>query len=220
MFPFAPCWCVVGDELVLSLFPQNIKAFLNRSDDFESLADLEQLDEWFEAHDGPMAFSYTDERELLRRIYPWVQIYGQLIMSEVRLDLEKIEFDMSMLPSLPSIERHLDVAISATYRTPEAIESKSRQTLPGNGLIAMAPLWYWMVAFRVDRGVGPPIMIEGPDDFPEPEIDPFDGEDPLDDIERPDDLDSIEEDQSFEFEATLPPLDEAVPSTPTQPAPR
>lgn len=191
LVPYAPCWAVVGDELVLSLFPQNIKSFLNRSDDFESLDDLELLDEWFGAHDGPLTFSYIDEREMLRRIYPWVQIGGQVMMNEANLDLRRIEFDMSMLPSLPTIERHMDVAIAASYRMPDAMETKMRQTLPGNGLVALVPLWLAVVAndsVVVDLD---PVVLEadlreaegdGPDHSEEgmPDTDPFDGEDPFD----------------------------------------
>ncbi|MGA2259314.1 MAG: hypothetical protein ABSG53_31965, partial [Thermoguttaceae bacterium] len=44
-FPLAPAWCLTEKELIVSTFPQNIKSYLSRGKDFQSLSALPELAE-------------------------------------------------------------------------------------------------------------------------------------------------------------------------------
>ena len=42
-FPLAPAWCLTEKELIVSTFPQNIKSYLSRGKDFQSLAAVPEV---------------------------------------------------------------------------------------------------------------------------------------------------------------------------------
>jgi hypothetical protein len=72
--PFAPSWCLTDKELIVSLFPQNVKAYLSRGADFQSLAAAPEVAELLKSEGGPVIVGYQDTPELFRLVYPIVQL--------------------------------------------------------------------------------------------------------------------------------------------------
>jgi hypothetical protein len=155
-FPFAPSWCLTDKELIVALFPQNVKAYLSRGADFQSLAAAPEVAELLKSEGGPVIVGYQDTPELFRLIYPIVQIAAKFMLGELRR--EGIDVDLSILPSAASINKHLRPAVKAVRRTKDGIEVTVKQSLPGSGAGALLPLavnlvpWYWGDPVRV----GPP----------------------------------------------------------------
>jgi hypothetical protein len=66
---FIPGWCVNGNELVVSLTPQNIKAYLARGDDYQSLAAAPQVAQQLSAASGPAMLGYLDTPRVFELLY-------------------------------------------------------------------------------------------------------------------------------------------------------
>ena len=73
-FPLAPAWCLTEKELIVSTFPQNIKSYLSRGKDFQSLAAVPDVAEALEG--GAVALNYCDTRKLAEFAYPLLCIGG------------------------------------------------------------------------------------------------------------------------------------------------
>ena len=137
-FPLTPAWCVTDDVLAVSLFPQTLKAFVSRGDEYVSLAEASAVKPLLEGDSGPLAISYCDTRPVFRTVYPLVQIGVQFALHFARE--EGFDLDPILLPSAGSIERHLLPAVTAIKRTDSGIETVSHQTLPGGNVGATAPV--------------------------------------------------------------------------------
>lgn len=142
-FPLAPSWCLTEKELLLSPFPQNIKAYLSRGEEFKSLATLPEVAALFPADGvptdgGPVMLSYLDTRTLFTWLYGPVQMLAQMAARDIWR--EGIDLDVSLLPSAGSIGPHLRPAVSTVRRTSSGIELTNRQTFPGGNLAATVPI--------------------------------------------------------------------------------
>jgi hypothetical protein len=129
--PFAPAWCVTEKELIVGMFPQNIKAYLSRGAEFESIAAVPEVASVFQSGPAPFKLAYADTPALFEMAYPFVQIFAQFLVKE--LQREGIDVDISLLPSGQTIRRHLRPSVISVARTPAGIEATCRQTLPGAG---------------------------------------------------------------------------------------
>jgi hypothetical protein len=127
--PFAPAWCVTDDELIVSLFPQMIKARLSRGSAGGSLGDLPEIADCFRTGQAPNAIFYQDTRSIFRLMYPLAHMFAAFICGE--LQQERVDIDVSLLPSMAAIEPHLHPGVSAVYVGENGIRWQSRQTLPG-----------------------------------------------------------------------------------------
>ena len=134
--PFAPAWCLTDKELIVALFPQNVKAYLSRDAKYRSLATSPEVAAALKAGDGPLVLGYCDTPKLFELVYPFVPMIGQVILSELRR--EGIDMNVAMIPSAKAIAPHLTPGVMSVRRTKAGIEMSSRQTLPGGG--AMLPL--------------------------------------------------------------------------------
>jgi len=137
-FPFTPSWCITDDHLVIALFPQNIKAFLTRGDDYASLADQPVVSEVLGSDAAPSAFVYQDSRELFKLAYPVLQMALRAALSEAQRD--GVPLNMSLLPTAKPILDHLKPGISGIRRTEGGIESMSKQSFPSGNLIGSVPI--------------------------------------------------------------------------------
>ena len=137
-FPFAPAWCMTDKELIVALFPQNIKAHLTRGENFVSLAENKTVNALLQGPDGPLALAYVDSPELFKLVYPGLQVGAKYLSAA--LGEQRIEFDLGVLPSAPSIARHLAPTVTAVRRTAAGIEIVSHQTMPGGNIVATAPV--------------------------------------------------------------------------------
>jgi prepilin-type processing-associated H-X9-DG protein len=137
-FPVAPSWCFTDQEVVLSLFPQNIRAYLARGDDFQSLADVPEVATLLESEHRPMMVSYVDSRAMFDILYPFVQMGLQMAVTQMQR--EGIDIDLSLLPSAAAIGKHLRPTVAAVRRTDAGLEAVSFQTLPGGNVGTSGPL--------------------------------------------------------------------------------
>ena len=144
-FPIAPAWSVTDKELVLATFPQNVKAYLAHRSNFRSLAETKEVAAAVQSESPPMAIGYQNTRQLFAILYPIVEIVDKFATSEFAR--EGVKFDLSAIPSAPSITRHLQPSVSVVRQTREGIEIVSRQTLPA-GNIGASPPWPWRSYFQ------------------------------------------------------------------------
>jgi len=134
--PFAPAWCVTGEELIVALFPQNIKAYLSRGDEFRSLADVPEVADALAQGNGPVAITYQDVGPVFELLYPWAEIGGRILVGA--LQEEGIDVDIDALPSGRSIRRHLAPSLTVVTRSEGGIEITSRRTIPGMSITSVA----------------------------------------------------------------------------------
>ncbi|MGO8691020.1 MAG: DUF1559 domain-containing protein [Thermoguttaceae bacterium] len=149
--PFAPAWCLTPKELIVALFPQQIKAYLTRGADFKSLATAADVAALVRPGEAPVALSYFDGRKLLDYLYPMVCMGMQTVSGE--LARERIGLNVSIIPSAPAIYKHLRPSSTVVRRVEGGIEVISRGTLPGSSLTLAAPMaaYYSMSALPASR---------------------------------------------------------------------
>ena len=153
-FPLAPSWCLTEKELIVAPFPQNIKAYLSRGGDFQSLAKAPEVAALFQSADGPIMLSYCDTRKLFELVYPFVPMIAQVALGE--LAREGVDLDVSILPSAGAIGRHLRPAVtvlrrSGTTEGGTGIELLSRQSVPGGSIGSTAPVAVALLVPAVQR---------------------------------------------------------------------
>ncbi|HKD36538.1 MAG TPA: hypothetical protein VKB78_07045, partial [Pirellulales bacterium] len=127
--PFIPAWCISDTHLILSLSPQNIRAFLSRDRTTGSLADVPAVAERLKSGNAVL-ITYQDTAGMLKITYPVLQILATLGFSE--LGSEGIDLDSSVLPSLASVIRHVEPGIGVLVRERDGLTYTSRQSLPLN----------------------------------------------------------------------------------------
>jgi hypothetical protein len=137
-FPLAPCWCLTDKELIVALFPENIKAYLSRRGTEGSLAKNSAVASLLGGQFGPVALAYQDTPALFRVVYPLLQLAGHAGINQLRQ--EGLDISPLAMPSAPPIVRHLRPGVTAVRRTATGIELVSRQSIPGGSLAASAPL--------------------------------------------------------------------------------
>jgi len=140
--PLAPAWCLTEKELIASTFPQNIKSYLTRGKDFQSLAAVPDVAHALEGR--TVALNYCDMRKVAEFAYPLLCVGGSLISS--KLSREGIPLDASLMPSAAAIFPHLQPSIGVVRGTADGIEFESRGTLNG---IGVGPVLPTMVLFFV-----------------------------------------------------------------------
>lgn len=140
--PFAPSWCITEKELVASLFPQNIVAYLSRPKGSPTLAEVPAVASLFDK-EPPLAVFYCDTPGLFKLFYPIVQIVAQVACSQMQR--VGVDIDVSLLPSAPAFLRHVQPGVSTVRRTKAGIVMETRRTLPagmGGGLfLTQMPFW-------------------------------------------------------------------------------
>ncbi len=139
-FPLAPAWCLTDDALIVSTFPQNIKAYLSRGADFRSLATVPEVAAQFTNAGGPLAITYSDSKALFELIYPFVPMMAQSAFSAMAGEGIDLGLDVSLLPSAPAIGKHLRPAVTVLRRNAAGVELDSRQTLPGGSIGTTLPV--------------------------------------------------------------------------------
>jgi len=137
-FPFAPSWCLTDKELIVALFPQNVKAYLLRGEGYQSLATAPEVAEVLKSEPGPVALSYVDTPELFRLVYPMVQIGAKFMTAQMQR--QGVDVPMAVLPSAPAVGKHLRPGVTAVRRTQDGLETTSRQSMPGQNIGASAPV--------------------------------------------------------------------------------
>jgi hypothetical protein len=136
--PFAPAWCLTHKELIVAAFPQQIKAYLSRAADFKSLATVPEVAAVFNEGEGPLSLTFTRPRGFAQYLYPMLCVGVQMASRE--LAREGIDLNVGIVPSAPTIFKHLRPSISMVRRVDGGILSTERGTVPGSSLTSVAPV--------------------------------------------------------------------------------
>jgi hypothetical protein len=150
----APAWCLTEDTLIVALFPQTIRAYLSRGDDYRSIATQPNVAQALAAGDGPTMLVYQDTPKLLELAYPFIQMGGRAIAGELQRD--GVDVDEAMLPSMQALRRHLHPGVTTLARADDGLELVSRQSVPltGAGTLLLAGMGGIAVEPRNLGGVG------------------------------------------------------------------
>jgi hypothetical protein len=136
--PFAPAWCVTDKELIVSLFPQGIKAYLSRPADFQSLAQVSEVAEALQGETGPVKLAYGDSRRLFDVLYPILLANSKY--ATWGLQSAGVKLSPLMFPSARAVRSHLVPTVIAVRRTKAGIEIVEHRTLPGPSVATAAPI--------------------------------------------------------------------------------
>ncbi len=136
--PFAPAWCLTRTELIVAVYPQQIKAYLSRGADFKSLATLPAVAETFSGEEGPLGLSYFQPRGFLDYLYPLMCMGVQMASQDFAR--QGIDLNVSIIPAAPTIYKHLRPSVSVVRHTDAGFEIINRGTLPGSSLSSSAPV--------------------------------------------------------------------------------
>jgi hypothetical protein len=130
--PLAPAWCLTKKELIVSTFPQNIKAYLLRGKDHVSLAAAPEVAAALEQ--GATALSFCDTRKVAEFAYP------MLCVVATKFRQASIPLDASIMPSATAIFPHLQPSVNVVRQTSAGIELESHGSLAGVGGGALLPI--------------------------------------------------------------------------------
>jgi hypothetical protein len=150
--PFAPSWCITDSQLVITLLPQTLKAYLSQAPFAESLAEQDDVARLFTDQPGPSAIAYQDTRGHVVTFYPWLQYMAQVMSKQ--LAEQGIQMNASTLPSLAAIAPHLRPTVSAVLKSDDGVELRTHHTLPGVSLGSSAPVLAALLAPAVQRSRG------------------------------------------------------------------
>jgi len=161
-YGLAPAWWAGENQLVVALAPQNIKAYLSRGSVSRSLADVPEIAAELSRRDPLLAIGYLDAPRLFEAIYPLLLITAPAYLGANGLGEGRR--DLSMIPSLPSVCRHLRPGVSTLRRTDLGLEIVSRGSLPGFGLAAPVMFLVWdsewlNLVFGESENNAPPIPV-------------------------------------------------------------
>ena len=139
--PVSPAWCITADHLVIGMYPQTIKAYLDRraagdekqhqsggASGLHSLADVPEVAADFNGGSSPTVLTYVDTPSLFKLTYPVVQVAAQYGFAE--LQSRGLELNLSMLPSASAILPHLKPDVTSITSSNDGIRIDSRGSLP------------------------------------------------------------------------------------------
>lgn len=139
--PVSPSWCITDKHFVFGLYPQTIKAFLDRQSagGKTSLASVPEIGQQFTAGTTPTLIVYQDTPNLFKLMYPLMQIGAQYGFAG--LQASGFDVNISSLPSASSILPHLTPSVTSIASTKDGVQIQSQGTLPmgAMGLAALLP---------------------------------------------------------------------------------
>ncbi len=98
-----------------------------------ALTDHQALAAAMQRHGGPVAIAWFDMGAILEQVYPAVPFLGTVLAGQVQW--EGMDIDISLLPSLRSLQPHMRPAVTALYRTDEGFIFESRGTVGGSTIL-------------------------------------------------------------------------------------
>lgn len=137
-FLVTPSWCLTDKELIVTLYPQNVKAYLSRSAEFKSLDQVPEVAKAFEGDVGPFKMAYCDTRRAFDLLYPFVTVFSQAMAREVQRN--GVDIGAALLPSARAIRGHLSPTVMSVRRTKAGIEILERHSLPVGGTASVSPI--------------------------------------------------------------------------------
>jgi len=140
--PFAMAWTATEDELVLSFFPAQVKAYLKRADDAKTMTADPIVAEAFKGDVAPTTVVYQNPRDIFRLAYPILQYVLHFAGTEA--SREGYDLDASMMPSATVIEPHLQPGLTTLKLTERGVELEAKQSLPTGGPVLLFPALLFM----------------------------------------------------------------------------
>ncbi len=138
-YPIAPSWNINGDDFVIGLLPQAVRAHVAGVDQEKSLSQIPEVRQRLQLNNPPKAMAYMDTPRLLEIAYPAVQVtmqvYGGILRGEGLANL-----DVSMLPSTTALCRHARPSVITAHTIDHGIVLESHHSLPAGSFGAVAPL--------------------------------------------------------------------------------
>ncbi len=171
--PVEPSWCLAGDKLIVTLFPQSMAPFLKKLL-HEPLVDdamyARLATPFGQAKAGNViGFSYTDTRRQFELLYPW----GQMMLTMMQGMGEEMDLPPELsetvgpalrgisLPPARVIYPHLQPALTAIRQTSEGFEFETRQTLPMIDVTVAAPVMVALLLPAVQQARGAAQRMQG-----------------------------------------------------------
>ena len=118
-----------------------------------------------------LAIGYLDAPRVFESVYPLLLMTGPSYLGAN--GLSEGRRDMSVIPSLPSVCRHLRPGLTTLRRTGVGLELTSRGSMPGFGLAAPVMFLVWdsewlNLVFGEAENNAPPVPGGGPAAVPPP----------------------------------------------------
>jgi len=159
--PFTPAWCVTESHVLFALYPQPLRAHLNRlaSGEGKSLGDDPAIGKLIGGAGRPLAILHADTKSLVSSYYPLLYPLMTFVFAE--LQSEGVALNVGDLPDSSVVSRHLLPTRGVAQRTADGVIFESHGTLPlGGGSILANPLtmlFFLGVSARVDHATDAPL---------------------------------------------------------------
>ncbi len=136
--PITPVWCATDKELIFSLSPQAVVAYLSRPAASESLAQAAEVAAALKTSPQTSYLSYYNLPVMFDRVYSTLPMLASMLA--MKLSPLGITFDSASLPPADAIRKHLTPEITMVRQTPSGITLLKRTTLPGIGAGTTVPV--------------------------------------------------------------------------------
>ncbi len=136
--PLIPSWALAHGRLWVSLQPQSLRAALDRTAAFTSLASAPSVKGVLRKEPEVLSLQYSDSRDFIQAVYPLVPYAVEAMIN--RRGPTRRPFDVSALPSLPTILRHIGPRVSYSVQRSNGVERVTHGTLPGGHVATVAPV--------------------------------------------------------------------------------
>lgn len=119
----APAWAIHNDKLIVAGWPQVVGAVIDRAGQPGLSRESALQDGWGHLAAAPMAVGYLDTPKLLRQTYGlWLALWPRVTRA--------LEPGSMWLPSLPTLEAHLQPTVSGLAADDQGLTGESFGTLP------------------------------------------------------------------------------------------
>ncbi|MCR9120515.1 MAG: DUF1559 domain-containing protein, partial [bacterium] len=141
LVPVAPSWGFTDKHLVVGLFPQTVKEFLTRPDDFQSLDTNPEIAS--RLGDDTLGVAQVDSKAMFETIYSFLEMG---MFSAATVDSGEADDSAALLnaitnmPATADIAQHIGPSTILIRPTDQGIEMISHQSFPGGGVGALAPV--------------------------------------------------------------------------------
>jgi hypothetical protein len=153
---YSPSWCMTKKEMIFSMSPQNIKAFLIRDERHEPLQRIPRVAKLFADDAKPAMIAYGDSARMFEMLYPILVVYSAAMHGAFGEGATSELLDPSFFPSGLSINRHIGPSVATLRRTKHGIEFVTRGTIPLPSATCLIGMYSLGIAQINQNAVVPP----------------------------------------------------------------
>lgn len=132
--PLTFTWAVVDDRLVISTFPQTVKAVIAQDKEAPSLADNNRLTSMLKESGPASVAMYVDTRRVAKQIMPFAQMGFPILQQEMNLPYLP---GPATMPSGAFLNKYMQPDVAMIKVDDNGIEMLSHQSLPGTDYVAI-----------------------------------------------------------------------------------